>query len=66
MAIAPEDFLNTITNILGVSVKKSEVLSDDRYDMISTIIHLEYDNICKWCTTKYKLTTTIGGVYYGD
>ena len=58
-------FLNTIANILGLSVKKREVLSNDGYATISTIIHWKYDEICEWYTTKSKLTTTIGGVSYG-
>ena len=45
---------NTITNVLGVSVKKHEVLSYEGYDTISTIIHWKYDNICEWYTTKSK------------
>ena len=59
-------FLNTITNVLGLSVKQCEVLSDDGYDTISTIMHWKYDDIRDWCTTKSKLTTTRGGAYYGD
>ena len=55
------DFLNTITNILGLSVKKDEVLSDDIYDTIYTIIHWKYDKIHEW-----KLTTTRGGDYFGE
>ena len=39
-----EDLLNTITNALGILVKEIEVLSDDVYDTISTIIHCTYDN----------------------
>ena len=57
--------LNKITNVLGLSVKKLEVLSDDVYDTISTIINWKYGDIRKWCTTKYKLTTTRGGASYG-
>ena len=60
------DFLNTITNVLGLSVKQHEVISNDGYDIISTIIHCKYDKIHGWCTTKYKLTTTRGGSPYGD
>ena len=59
-------FLNTITNVLGLSVKQRKVLSDDGYETISTIIHLKYDKIHECCTTKYKLTTTRGLYYYGD
>ena len=58
--------LNTITNALGLSVKKREVLSDDGCDTIYTIIHWNYDNIRECCTTKSKLTTTRGRVSYGD
>ena len=60
------DFLNTITNILGLTVKQGEMLSDDGYDTISTIIHCNYSDICEWCTTNSKLTTTRGGYSYGD
>ena len=63
--MAQADFLNTIINALRVSVKKHEVLSDDEYDTISTIIHWKYDNIREWYTTKPKLTTTRGGDSYG-
>ena len=59
-------FLNTITNVLGLSVKKDEVLSDDGYDTISTIINWKYDNIRECCTTKSKLTTTREGASYVD
>ena len=59
-------FLNTITNVLGLSVKKQKVLPDDGYDTIFTIIHWKYDKIREWCTNKYKLITTRGGAYYGD
>ena len=58
-------FLNTITNILGFSAKQPEVLSDDRYDTISTIIHWKYSEICDWCKTNYKLKTTRGGASNG-
>ena len=51
-------FLNTITNVLGLSVKKQKVLPDDGYDTIFTIIHWKYDKIREWCTTKYKLKAT--------
>ena len=65
MEIKQEDLLNTITNVLGLSVKQCEVLSDDGYDTISTIMHWKYDDIRDWCTTKSKLTTTRGGDSYG-
>ena len=57
---------NTITNVLVLSVMLREVLSDDRYDTIFTIIHWKYDKICEWCTTKSKLITAKGGDSYGD
>ena len=60
------DFINRITNILGLSVKQREVLSDDRCDTVSTIINWKYDEIHDWCTTKSKLTTTRGGASYGE
>ena len=41
MAMAKENFLNTITNVLALSVKQHKVLSDDEWDTISTIINLE-------------------------
>ena len=66
MATSQTDFLNTITNVLGLSVKQRELLSYDRYDTISTIIHWKCDEIHEWCTNKSKLTTTIGGASYGD
>ena len=56
---------NTITNVLGLSVKQREVLSDDGYETMSTIIHWKYDEIREWCTTKSKLKTTRGGASYG-
>ena len=59
-------FLNTITNVLGLLSKQREVLLDDGYDTISTIIHWKYDNMCEWCTTKSKLKTTIVGASYGE
>ena len=58
--------LKTITNVLGLSVKQHEVLSNYRYETISNIIHCKYDKIREWCTNKYKLLTTRGGAYYGD
>ena len=64
--MAQADFLNTITNVLGLSVKQREVLSNYRYDTISNIIHCNYDKIREWCTTKSKLTTTKGGASYRD
>ena len=66
MAMTHADFLNTITNVLGLAVKQREVLSDDGYDTISTIIHWNYDKIREWCTTKSKLITTRGGASHGD
>ena len=51
---------------MGLSVKQRELLFDDGYDTILTIIHWNYDNIREWCTTKSKLTTTRGGTYYGE
>ena len=39
MAMSQADFLNTIINALGLSVKQRAVLSDDGYYTIYTIIH---------------------------
>ena len=66
MAMSKADFLNTITDVLGLSFKHHEVLSDDGYDIIYTIIHWKYDKIREWCTTKYKMTTNRGVSPYGD
>ena len=66
MAMAQAYFHSTITNVLGIFVKQREVLYNDRYDTISTIIYWKYDKIHDWFTTKYKLTTTRGGASYGD
>ena len=60
------DLLKKITNILSLSVNQREVLSDEGYDTISTIVHWKYDDILEWYTTKSKLTTTRGGASYGD
>ena len=57
--------LNKIINVLGLSVKKREVLSDDGYSTIFTTILWKYYKICEWCTTKAMLTTTRGGASYG-
>ena len=65
MAMAQSDLLNTITNVLIFSVKQREVLSDDGYDTIYTVIHWKYYEICEWCTTKSKFTTPRGGDSYG-
>ena len=64
--MAQENLINPITNVLGLSVKQREVLSNDGYDTISTIIHVKHGKIREWCTTKSKLTTTRGGAFYGD
>ena len=64
--MAQADFLNTITNVLVLSLNQRGVLSDDAYDMISTIINFNYENIREWCTTKSKLTTTRGVASYGE
>ena len=66
MTMGQADLLNTITNVLGLSVKQREVLSNDGYDTISTIMHYNYDKIRECCTTKSKLITTRGGSSYGD
>ena len=66
MAMAQAYLINRINNVLGLSVKQLELLSNDGYDTIFTIIHWNYDNIREWCTTKSKLTTTRGGNYYGE
>ena len=66
MAMSQVDLLNTITRVLGLSIKQREVLSDDGCETISTIIHLKYDEIREWCTTKSKFTTTRGEASYGD
>ena len=42
------------------------MLYNDGYYSIYTIIHWKYDKIREWCTTKSKLTTTLGGAYSGD
>ena len=64
--MAQADFFNTVTNVLGLSDKQLEVLSDDGYDTIFNIIHWKYDKIHEWFTTKYKLKKTIREAYYGD
>ena len=66
ISMAQADLLNTITNVLVLSVKKCEVLSDDGYDPISIIIHWKYEEIREWCPTKSKLTTTREGYSYRD
>ena len=43
--MAQADFFNTITNSLGLTVNQCEVLSDDGYYAISTIINWKYDKI---------------------
>ena len=63
--MAKADLLNTTTKVLGLSVKKCEVLSDDRDDTISTTIHWKYDKIREWCTTKFKLKTKRARASYG-
>ena len=65
MTISKADFPNTTTNVLYLSVNQREMLSDDRYDTISTIIHWKYDEIREWSTTKSKLKTTRGRASYG-
>ena len=45
MEMAQEYFLNTITNVLGLSANQREVLSDEIYDPISTSLHWKYDEI---------------------
>ena len=64
--MAQADLPNTITNVLGLSVNQSDVLSDDIYDKISTIINCKYNNIREWYTNKSNLTTSRGGASYGD
>ena len=66
MEISQAYFLNKITNVLGLSVKQCEVLYNDGYYSIYTIIHWKYDKIREWFTTKYNFTTTRGGASYGD
>ena len=66
MEMAQADLPNTITNVLGLSVNQSDVLSDDIYDKISTIINCKYNNIREWYTNKSNLTTSRGGASYGD
>ena len=66
MALAQAYLFNTITNFLGLSFKQREVLSDDRYDTISTIMHWKYDDIREWCTPKSKLKTTRVGDSHGE
>ena len=41
--MAQVDFVNTITNVLGLSVKQRKVLSNEGYNAISTIIYRKYD-----------------------
>ena len=66
MEMEQADLLNTVTNVLGLSARQLEVLSYDRYETISTIIHWKYDKISEWCTTKSNLTTTRWGSNDGD
>ena len=64
--MAQVDLINKINNILGLSVKQRELLSNEGYDTIFTIIHWKYDTIREWCTTKSKFKTTRGGASYGE
>ena len=66
MKMAQADLLDTVINILGISVNQREVLSGDVYYTMSTIINWMYEDIRDWCTAKSKLTTTRGGASYGD
>ena len=66
IAISLAYSLNIITNVLGLSVNQREVLSDDGYDTIFTIIHWKYDTIREWCKTKFKLKTTRGRASHGE
>ena len=66
ISMAQVDLLTTITNVLGFSSKQLEVLYDDGYDTVSTIIYWKFEKISEWCTAKSKLTTTIGGYYYSN
>ena len=62
MAMAQADLLNTITNVLSLSLNKHDVLSYDRYDTISTIIYMKCDEIREWCTTKLWEYTVFGSL----
>ena len=42
METVQEDLLNSVTNVLGLSFRKWEVLSDYVYYTISIIIHWKY------------------------
>ena len=66
MAMALADLLNTTTNVMVLPVKQREVLSNYRYETISTIIYWKYKSIREWCTTKYNLKTAIWGASYRD
>ena len=48
MTIAQEYLLNSITNVLDLSVKQCKVLSDNGNYTISNIIHWNYDEIREW------------------
>ena len=64
--MAQADLINRINNVLELLVKPCDLLSDDGYDKIFTIIHWKYNNIREWCNTKPKLKTTGGGASYGE
>ena len=64
--MAQEDLLNTVTNVLSFKIRQNGVLSHDKYDTISIIIHWKCYEICEWYMTKSKFTTTRVGSTYGD
>ena len=66
METANKYFLNKFTDVLGLLVRQREVLSNDGYEMISTIIYWKYNEIHEGCTTKSNLKTTRGEAFYGD
>ena len=43
--MAQAHLLKRIANVFGLSVEESEVLCDDGYYRISTIVHQKYDKI---------------------
>ena len=59
MSTEKEDLLNIVTNVLGLSIRKYEVISNGGYDTISNIIS-------EWCTTNSELTTNRGRATYGQ
>ena len=57
---------NLLENTLNFTQRQIEILTEDGYNSIGTLVYWKHKDVREWCELKTKLLANRGGVTYGD